>query len=109
MKYLQKKGNQTFCLGLNGESSTQIEDVFKQRGYSNKLKTSRPQYGLLLRTYNSDLYQNWINTDWIDGANGINDITAVNVADGKLTMDALNLAQKVYNMLNRIAISRRVS
>ena len=61
-------------------------------------------YGLLVKTYNSDLYQNWINTDWIDGSNGINEITAVNVADGKLTMDALNLAQKVYNMLNRIAI-----
>ena len=27
------------------------------------------------------------------------------VTDGKLTMDALNLAQKVYNMLNRIAVS----
>ena len=25
--------------------------------------------------------------------------------DGKLTMDALNLQQKVYNMLNRIAVS----
>ena len=30
------------------------------------------------------------------------DITA---NDGKLTMDALNLQQKVYNMLNRIAVS----
>ena len=57
------------------------------------------------KTYDSDIYQNWVNTDWIDGSNGINEITAVNVADGKLTMDALNLAQKVYNMLNRIAIS----
>ena len=25
--------------------------------------------------------------------------------DGKLTMDALNLQQKVYNMLNRIAVA----
>ena len=50
---LAKKGNQTFHLGLDGESSTQIADVFNQRGNNNKLKTSRPQYGLLMKTYNS--------------------------------------------------------
>ena len=38
---LAKKGNQTFYLGLDGESSTQIADIFKQRGNNNKLKTSR--------------------------------------------------------------------
>ena len=66
---------------------------------------SQSRYGLAVKTYDSDIYQNWVNTDWIDGSNGINEITAVNVADGKLTMDALNLAQKVYNMLNRIAVA----
>lgn len=101
---LGKKGNQTFYLG-NGSSSTQIAEIFNKRGNNQKLKTTRPQYGLLLKTYNSDLYQNWINTEWIDGANGINEITAVDVSDGTLSMDALNLQQKVYNMLNRIAIS----
>lgn len=101
---LGKKGNQTFYLG-DGSSSTQIAQVFNERGNNQKLKTTRPQYGLLLKTYNSDLYQNWINTEWIDGANGINEISSVDVSEGKLTMDALNLAQKVYNMLNRIAVS----
>ena len=43
------------------------------------------------------LYQNWINTEWIEGVTGINEASAVDVADGKLSMDALNLAQKVYN------------
>lgn len=101
---LAKKGNQTFYLG-NGSSSTRIAEIFSERGDNQKLKTTRPQYGLLLKTYNSDLYQNWINTEWIDGTNGINEITAVDVSGGTLTMDALNLQQKVYNMLNRIAIS----
>lgn len=101
---LAKKGNQTFYLG-NGSSSTQIANIFNERGDNQKLKTTRPQYGLLLKTYNSDLYQNWINTEWIDGANGINEITAVDVSNGTLSMDALNLQQKVYNMLNRIAVS----
>lgn len=101
---LAKKGNQTFYLG-NGSSSTQIAEIFNERGNNQKLKTTRPQYGLLLKTYNSDLYQNWINTEWIDGTNGINEITAVDVSNGTLSMDALNLQQKVYNMLNRIAVS----
>ena len=101
---LAKKGNQTFYLG-DGSSSTQIAQVFNERGDNQKLKTTRPQYGLLIKTYNSDLYQNWINTEWIDGAGGINEISAVDVSDGTLSMDALNLQQKVYNMLNRIAVS----
>lgn len=64
-----------------------------------------PQGGLAVKTYDSDVFQNWVNTDWIDGPTGINEITAVDVSEGKLTMDSLNLAQKVYNMLNRIAVS----
>lgn len=101
---LAKKGNQTFYLG-DKSSSTQIAQIFNERGDNQKLKTTRPQYGLLIKTYNSDLYQNWINTEWIDGTGGINEISAVDVSDGTLSMDALNLQQKVYNMLNRIAVS----
>lgn len=64
-----------------------------------------PQVGLAIKTYQSDIFNNWINTEWIDGENGINAITAVDVSDGKLELDTLILAKKVYNMLNRIAIS----
>ena len=61
--------------------------------------------GLCLKTYQSDLFNNWVNKEWVDGDNGINAVTDVDVSEGKLNLDALNLAQKVYNMLNRIAIS----
>lgn len=61
--------------------------------------------GLCLKTYQSDLFNNWVNKEWVDGDNGINEVTDVDVSGGKLNLDALNLAQKVYNMLNRIAIS----
>ena len=64
-----------------------------------------PQVRLAIKTYQSDIFNNWINADWIDGENGINAITAVGVSDGKLELDTLILAKKVYNMLNRIAIS----
>lgn len=61
--------------------------------------------GLGLKTYQSDLYNNWLSSEWIDGINGINQITAVDTSQGSFNIDALNLAHKVYNMLNRIAVS----
>lgn len=73
--------------------------------YDTDYYSKSSQYGLVLKTYQSDLFNNWIKTDWIDGENGINAITAVDVSDGKLELDTLILAKKVYNMLNRIAIS----
>lgn len=64
------------------------------------------QAGLAVKTYLSDRFNNWLNTEWIDGTNGgINAITAVDVSDGKLTMDALILQKKIFNMLNRVAIT----
>lgn len=97
---LASPGNQVF--NINGaKAGLPFSDIFG----GDEWKTQYPQYQLAVKTYDSDIYQNWVNTDWIEGSNGINEITAVNVANGKLTMDALNLAQKVYNMLNRIAIS----
>lgn len=64
------------------------------------------QAGLAVKTYLSDRFNNWLNTEWIDGTTGgINAITAVDVADGKLTMDALILQKKIFNMLNRVAIT----
>lgn len=73
---------------------------------TNKYTASRlPQQGLAIKTYQSDIFNNWVNTEWIDGLNGITEITQVDVADGYLKLDSLNLAQKVYNMMNRIAIT----
>jgi hypothetical protein len=61
--------------------------------------------GLCLKTLQSDIFNNWVNKEWVDGENGINAITDVAITDGKLNLDSLNIAQKVYNMLNRIAVS----
>ena len=64
------------------------------------------QAGLAVKTYLSDRFNNWLNTEWIDGTTGgINAITAVDVSEGKLTMDALILQKKIFNMLNRVAIT----
>lgn len=61
--------------------------------------------GLALKTYQSDKFNNWLNTETIDGDNGINAISAVDVSDGTLKIDSLILARKVFDMLNRIAMS----
>lgn len=71
----------------------------------NSLKTTTPLCGLAIKTYQSDIFNNWINTEWLDGKGGINEITAIDVSSGSFTMDTLNLAKKVYDMLNRIAVS----
>jgi hypothetical protein len=63
------------------------------------------QAGLGLRTFLSDRFNNWLSTEWIDGTNGINEITAIEIIDNKLSMDALILQKKIFDMLNRVAIS----
>lgn len=63
------------------------------------------QEGLPVKTYQSDLFNNWLNTEFISGTNGINEITSVDTTGDSFTIDALNLASKVYAMLNRIAVS----
>lgn len=64
-----------------------------------------PMVGLALKTYQSDINTNWVNTEWIDGETGVNAITAIDTSSGSFTLDTLNLAKKVYTMLNRIAVS----
>nr|DAV53282.1 MAG TPA: Major capsid protein [Microviridae sp.] len=104
-KILLTAGDTVFDISNKAMSVEPFINFAKRKVANRKLNTTDPQYGLCLKTYNSDLYQNWINTEWIEGANGINEASAVDVSDGKLSMDALNLSQKVYNFLNRIAVS----
>lgn len=103
-KILLTPGDTVFDIGSQ-TSSVAPFNTLTERFSNNKLKTTAPQFGLCLKTYNSDLYQNWINTEWIEGVDGINEASAVDVTDGTLSMDALILSQKVYNFLNRIAVS----
>ena len=97
---LKSPGN--VALALDGIEDLKIAELFKsiREAASNKLG------GLIVKTYDSDIFNNWVKTDWIDGENGISKVTALKPdEDGTITMDALNLQQKVYNMLNRIAVS----
>ena len=64
-----------------------------------------PLNGLAIKTYQNDIFNNWLNTAWIEGQNGIADITAVQVTNGEFSIDALSFKEKLYNLLNRIAIA----
>lgn len=84
-----------------------IVDIFKPIQTKNGIapSCSQPLVGLALKTYQSDINTNWVDTEWIDGESGINAITAIDTSGGSFTLDTLNLAKKVYTMLNRIAVS----
>lgn len=86
--------NETYTVDIGAQSpdNTRYSVVFSQEN-------------LGLKTYQSDLFNNWISTEWLDGANGVNAVTAVDTTGDSFTIDSLNLSKKVYIMLNRIAIS----
>jgi len=63
------------------------------------------QEGLLVKTYQSDIFNNWLNTETISGSGGVNEITRVDTTAGYFNIDTLQLAYKVYRMLNQITVS----
>lgn len=75
---------------VNGITQTRL----KQRGV---------QHGLGLKTYQSDIFNNWLNYTTI--TNKINNATKIDTTDGGFSIDTLNLAKKVYDLLNRVAVS----
>lgn len=85
--------------------------LMKERTEGNDTYYSKQsnQEGLAVKTYQSDLFNNWLQTDWIDGESGINEITKVNVDDGGtgegFYIDQLNVKYKLHKMLMRIGTS----
>ena len=60
------------------------------------------QEGLLVKTYQSDLFNNWLNTAAI---NAINNRATISTASGGFTMEAFLLMEKLYNYLNRVQLA----
>lgn len=114
-EYILSKGRSQIKVGTDSDEKLKALFIHRILISPNPEKAGTVEYippivaremgGLCLKTHQSDLFNNWVNKEWVDGDNGINAVTDVDVSSGKLNLDALNLAQKVYNMLNRIAIS----
>lgn len=68
-------------------------------GYSNVLNT---QEGLAVKTYQSDIFNNWLNTENIEA---ITNASAIDTSGGFFTIDQLLIGKQVYNLLNRINVS----
>lgn len=96
-----KAGNTQFTIAAG--TNKYFTDILGIEG--TRLNLKEAGCGLLLKTYQSDIFNNWIKTEWIDGENGISAITAISTTGDKFTIDQLNLSKKVYDMLNRIAVS----
>lgn len=58
--------------------------------------------GLALKTYQSDMFNNWVSKSYV---NSVTSQSMVSTSSGQFSIDSLNLAQKIYNLLNRIAVS----
>lgn len=60
------------------------------------------QEGLAIKTYNSDLYNNWLNTTDITN---INTATAISTAGNSFQIKDFLMGKKVYDMMNRVSVS----
>ncbi len=108
-KIVQQPFNEPFIIDAEMEDffpySYPFGRIFTDEETGPIYSMTKTQEGLAVKTYQSDLFNNWLNTEWIDGENGINEITAVSTEGGSFSIDSLNLSTKVYKMLNRIAVS----
>lgn len=100
---LSEPGNVPFNIEKDIDIAPYTYALQQNQGVGQSMLNS--QEGLAVKTYQSDLFNNWVNTDWIDGPGGINEITKVSTVGDAFTIDALQLARKVYDMLNRVAVS----
>jgi len=102
-KILAKQTFDAFEINADAPTLRPYKWLYEQpEGVPNILSS---QEGLGLKTYNSDLFNNWLSTEWIDGAGGINEITSVSTTGDSFTIDSLILARKVWAMLNRIVVA----
>ena len=69
---------------------------------SGKAFRKQTQEGLAIKTYQSDIFNNWVRTEWVDE---INNKTAISTSGGKFTIEQLNISKKLYDYYNRVAVS----
>lgn len=60
------------------------------------------QNGLVVKTYQSDIFNNWLDSETIQR---ISERSKVQTTNGSFSIDTLILQEKIYEMLNRIAVS----
>ena len=84
------KGRSEYIIGNNNENCSvdSINEMVSDIANGGQL------YGLPLKTHFSDIFNNWVNKEWIDGDNGITALTSIDTSGGSFSIDTLNLSQK---------------
>lgn len=70
-----------------------------ETGYTNNIN---PMQGLVVKCYQSDMFTNWLDNEWVAK---VTEYSKVQVSNGAFSMDMLNLAKKMYNHYNRVAVT----
>lgn len=65
-------------------------------------KNCDPMQGLVVKCYQSDWFNNWLDNEYIDL---VTQKSNVSVTNGTFSIDALNFAKKLYEHYNRIAVT----
>lgn len=71
--------------------------------YSNTPYNTFDMNGLVVKTYQSDMFNNWLDTEWVNEITLASQITVDTY--GSFSIDMLNFKKKLYDHLNRLAIS----
>ena len=87
------KGRAEYIIGNSGQNCT----VASVNEMVSDIANGGQLYGLPVKTHFSDIFNNWVNKEWVDGDNGIMALTSIDTSGGSFTIDTLNLSQKVYN------------
>ena len=95
--------------GSNFQESTKI--VYKKSEPEvaierNCITSYYPMQGMYLCTYMSNKFNNWLDSEYIDKLSGVGGKGLLDVTEG-LNLNVLQLAMKIYDQTNRIALSNR--
>lgn len=87
---------------INERTTMTPYSTLNAKGLDQEYTKRKPQQGLLIKCYDNDLLNSWLDRESIDGTNGINQLTKIDTSTGAFTIDAFLLQRKVYDILNRI-------
>lgn len=91
-------GNQFIVNNVNLEPYNTLWDVTE----GGNLKTKYPMVGLALKTYQSDIFNNWMSTATI---NAIKQASQIPVTNNAISLESIFLANKTMKLLTAIAVS----
>lgn len=100
---MAQAGNITYVINQDSDAPYGLPmESYTGDGDITKYAVQSPMEGLVVATYKNDMNQNWVKTETQDM---ITQASSVSTLAGLFTMDQLNLADKVYQYLNRIMVS----